>query len=104
MEIIEVVVSNQGFDLRYASPDLRDDSCIVRLATRYHNLALEWESTRIKDNEEIMRPIVERDGRALEHVSNRLRGNYTMIMLALENTWKHASSNPKRKARMEQTI
>ena len=69
-----------------------------------NNLALEWASSRIKDDEEIVRPIVERYGPALEHVSSRLCGDYTMIMLALENTWKNSSSIPYLKVKYEQTI
>ena len=74
------VVKQNGADLEYASPELRNDREVVLAAVQEDGRALRWASAELRNDREVVLAAVQEDGRALRWASAELREDKEMIL------------------------
>ena len=83
--VLQATVAHDGLALRFASPRLRDDADLVRMAMVKNVYALKFASPRLQDDAHIVRAAVAKDGWALVFASPRLRDDAHIVRAAHRN-------------------
>ena len=85
-EIVLAAVSAEGDTLEYASPRLKDDIELLKIAIDTNNYAhspLKYASTRLRDEKSVVTLAVEKNGHALEFASERLKNDKDLLSRAM---------------------
>lgn len=82
-------VCHKGYMLEYASPNLRDDSDVVLVATRQYPQAALLGSARMMDDKDIVLGYLKSSTSRFDLVSARLRGDKDVVLRAV----KHSGTN-----------
>lgn len=82
-EIVLKAVSDNGLDLRFASPTLRDDKEVVTFAVEQNGWALEYASPRLKNDKEIVMKAILNDPWSMKFASIELKNDKTFALEVL---------------------
>ncbi|KAG2382108.1 hypothetical protein C9374_005900 [Naegleria lovaniensis] len=82
-EIVAKLVSEFGFLLEFASPELKNNRDVVSNAVRNDGFSLKYASNELKNDMEIAYLAVAQNGCALQHVSHELRGDKNLVLAAV---------------------
>mmetsp|Transcript_56616 Transcript_56616/g.157730 ORF Transcript_56616/g.157730 Transcript_56616/m.157730 type:complete len:630 (+) Transcript_56616:2-1891(+) len=77
--VVMFALRTDGTLLRFAHPDLQEDSDVVQLAIVTCGLALEFASADLRDDDELVMTAIKQNGLALEFASSRLQNNETIV-------------------------
>lgn len=77
-------VAKYGFNLRFCSEELKDDSLVVLEAVTSLPIVLSLASPILRDNDPLALYAVELDGEAIDCVSERLKNNLQVALTALK--------------------
>ena len=85
---VKAAVSQEGFQLKYASDRLRNNEDVVVAAVSDCGFALEYASDRLRNEWKVVVAAVSQDGQALRYASDRLRAKTTVVLAAvLQDPW-----------------
>ena len=84
--VVMAAVTNTGHALLYASPELQANRNVVMAAVRNNGRALEYASDGLRNNREIVLRAVMNNGHALRYASEELRNNYRFMSNVVRET------------------
>ena len=89
IEVMLEVVKKDGYMLRFASEELRNNEDIVVEAVKASKGAIKYVSNKIKDNEEIMIKLMQEDrlGLVIREASDRLKDNKEFVSKAINDSY-----------------
>ena len=82
--LVMAAVANNGLDVKYAHPSLRDDLEVMMRAIRQNGLALRYASERLKDNRKLVRVAVMQEPMALQFASQKRRDDKTILTIGVQ--------------------
>jgi len=88
--IVEAAVRSNGKALQYASPRLRSDETLCRIAVHQESRSLEFvECPKVQNDVELIRSLVATDGAVLRYTCEEIRAQKDIVLIALRD-WAHA--------------
>ena len=78
-----VAVTQHGYTLLYASPELKEDREVVLRAVTQNGHALEYASQELQGDREVVLRAVTQNGHVLKHASQKLRADREVVMAAV---------------------
>ena len=79
------IEKQDGYELQFCSPELRDDEEVVKCAVEKNGYSLEFASDRLKADYDVVSIAVYDSGDALSFASEELQADYDIVMTAVEN-------------------
>mmetsp|Transcript_13138 Transcript_13138/g.24212 ORF Transcript_13138/g.24212 Transcript_13138/m.24212 type:complete len:238 (+) Transcript_13138:82-795(+) len=83
-KLLAAVASN-GFQLSYASAELRCDRDIVLAAVSQTGFALQWAAAELQSDRDVIMAAVSKNGEALEWAAEEFRSDRDVVMAAISN-------------------
>lgn len=97
--IVQKIVSKNGLELEYASPQLKKDPKIVLAAMSSNGFALQYAHKTLRNNPDIVREAILRHGDALLYASKRIQNMADIVSKAIRynsSALQYASERLKR--------